>query len=134
MLEKHATGFLTYCTTASFSRKSIDSLTSTLKSLDSYFDSRPVDSHQAITYRQLADFIAFFISYSIHKKKARVWCLHQFFHYLVTTKQIKENIALGLPYPKIERTVPLFLTASEFNRIIEHFCRRTETVLWTSEI
>ena len=57
-----------------------------------------------------------------------MWCLHQFFHYLVITKRIKENIARGLPYPKIEKTVPLFLTAFELNRIVEYFCRKADTL------
>jgi integrase/recombinase XerC len=33
---------------------------------------------------------------------------------------IKENIATQLPYPKIEKTVPHFLTIDEYNRILFH--------------
>ena len=32
-----------------------------------------------------------------------------------------KNIALKLPYPKIEKTVPHFLTPDQYNRLICHF-------------
>jgi len=44
--------------------------------------------------------------------------LTQFFHFL---KLIDENIAKNVPYPKIEKTVPQFLTISEYNRILRYF-------------
>ena len=40
-----------------------------------------------------------------------------------------KNIALKLPYPKIEKTVPQFLTIDEYNRLIRHFSRKTQDVL-----
>jgi site-specific recombinase XerD len=129
MLAKHVTGFLAYCATATFSSKSIASLSSVLKDFTCYFDSRPLASPGQITFTQLADFVTYFLEPSVHKKKARVWSLHQFFHFLVLSKQIEHNIALGLPYPKVERTVPLYLTAAEYDRIVEHFCGKTDTII-----
>jgi integrase/recombinase XerC len=40
---------------------------------------------------------------------------------------VRENVALGLPYPKIEKTVPKFLTIKEYNRILHHFTDRVTT-------
>jgi integrase/recombinase XerC len=37
---------------------------------------------------------------------------------------ISENIATELPYPKIEKTVPKFLTIKEYNGILHHFTDR----------
>jgi len=34
---------------------------------------------------------------------------------------VDDNIAKGLPYPKIEKTVPHFLTQQEYNRLIGYF-------------
>ena len=31
----------------------------------------------------------------------------QFYHFLTLQRHVPKNIALGLPYPKIEKTVPL---------------------------
>ncbi len=53
--------------------------------------------------------------------------MYQFFNFLVLTGQIKENIGLGLAYPKIGKTVPQFLTIKEFNRIIEFFMRNVQS-------
>jgi site-specific recombinase XerD len=47
---------------------------------------------------------------SIQVTKSRVWTLMQFYHFLTLHRIIPENIATGLPYPKIEKTVPQFLT------------------------
>jgi hypothetical protein len=33
---------------------------------------------------------------------------------------VEKNIATDLAYPKIEKTVPHFLTAGEYERILEH--------------
>ena len=121
MLKKQITDFLAYCKVVGFSQKSIQSLTTGLRELKTFVQEQPVTALQEITYGQLSTFVAEFKQPSIHKKKARVWCLHQFFHFLTITEQISENIAAGLPYPKIEKTVPHFLTSQEYNRIIEYF-------------
>jgi integrase/recombinase XerC len=40
---------------------------------------------------------------------------------------VPENIASGLPYPKIEKTVPQFLTTDEYNRLICHFTDQADS-------
>jgi integrase/recombinase XerC len=66
---------------------------------------------------------------SIHVKKARVWSLRQFFHYLKLNGYVNENIATDLPYPKIEKTVPHFLTVREYNRILHHCSKNAGTFI-----
>ena len=128
MLKKHITDFLAYCKVADFSTKSIESLGISLREFTAFIAAKQVDSTANITYGLLSNFVADFKAPSIHKKKARVWCLHQFFHFLTVSGHIEENIALGLPYPKIKKTVPHFLTIDEFNRIIELFSRKVDSV------
>jgi site-specific recombinase XerD len=103
MLKNHTTDFLTYCKLADFSAKSIESLGISLREFTAYIATKKVNSMKDITYGHLYDFVTDFKAPSIHKKKARVWCLHQFFHFLTVSGHIEENIAFGLPYPKIEK-------------------------------
>jgi integrase/recombinase XerC len=42
---------------------------------------------------------------------------------------VPKNIALKLPYPKIEKTVPQFLTIDEYNRLIRYFSNEAEDLL-----
>ena len=44
--------------------------------------------------------------------------MRQFFHYLTLTKQRGKNTATDLAYPKIEKTVPQFLTAAEYESLL----------------
>ena len=37
---------------------------------------------------------------------------------------MRENIALDIPYPKIEKTIPHFLTIDEYNRILQYFFKK----------
>lgn len=129
MLEKQITGFIDYCKVVGFSVKSIESLTLSLREFSTFIQSLVVDALPEIIYRHLLDFVADFRDPSIHKKKARVWCLHQFYHFLALHNLVDENIALGLPYPKIEKTVPQFLTVSEFNRLLDHFVKEADSPL-----
>ena len=128
MLKKHTTDFLAYCKVADFADKSIESLDRSLRDFTAFIAAKQIASINDITYGHLYDFVAYFKYPSIHKKKARVWCLHQFFHFLTVSGHIEENIALGLPYPKIEKTIPNFLTIEEFNRIVEFFSSNTDSV------
>jgi len=121
MLQTHITDFLSYCKVAGFSAKSIESLTVSLREFRAFTDGLVIKSPGDISYTVLVDFIADPHKPSVHLKKARVWCMHQFFHFLTVTGVIPKNIALGLAYPKIEKTVPFFLTEKEYNRIIHHF-------------
>jgi integrase/recombinase XerC len=127
MLRNYITDFLAYCKATGFSNSSIQSLHASLKDFTVFVDKQQIGTIKGIGYGHLSCFVAGFKQPSIHKKKARVWSMHQFFHFLVLTGHIKENIALGLPYPKIEKTVPQFLTIKEFNRIIEFFTLNVES-------
>jgi len=121
MLRKYITDFLAYCKVTDFSNSSIKSLHASLKDFATFVDMQRIDTTKGIGYRELSCFVSDFKEPSVHKKKARVWCMHQFFHFLMLSGHIKNNPALELPYPKIEKTVPQFLTVEEFNTIVEFF-------------
>jgi integrase/recombinase XerC len=72
-------------------------------------------------------FVADFESPSIHTKKASIWALRQFFHFLKLQSLVDENIATAIPYPKIEKTFPQFLTIDEYNKILSHCCQKADT-------
>jgi site-specific recombinase XerD len=127
MLKQQITEFIAQCKVVDFAPKSIQSLTASLRELKTFLDEQGVAESRDITYRHISGFVADFNQPSVHKKKARVWCLHQFFHFLITHKKVRENIAITLPYPKIEKTVPHFLTIQEFKSIIEHFSSQMES-------
>jgi integrase/recombinase XerC len=127
MLKTYITDFLAYCKVVDFSNKSIESLSISLRELTAFVAVEQIGHVEDINYGYLSDFVAEFKEPSIHKKKARVWCLHQFFHFLTVTGHIDNNLALGLPYPKIEKTVPHFLTIEEFKRIIEFFSAKVDS-------
>jgi len=40
---------------------------------------------------------------------------------------ISENIATSIPYPKIEKTVPQFLTQEEYKLLIRHLSERADS-------
>jgi len=64
---------------------------------------------------------------SIHVTKSRVWTLRQFYHFLTLQRIIPENIATGIPYQKIEKTVQQFLTQEEYKLLICNFTTRTDS-------
>jgi integrase/recombinase XerC len=68
-------------------------------------------------------FTAEFNHPSAHVRESRVWTLRQSNHFLPLHGNAK-NIAEELPYPKIDTTVPHFLTQDQYNRLIYHFCSR----------
>lgn len=121
MLQNHITDFLSYCKVVGFSTKSVESLSASFRDFTAFTRTQAIQSAGDITYGMLVDFVADFGDPSVHTKKARVWCLHQFFHFLTVTGVVRKNLALGLAYPKIEKTVPHFLTAKEYNLIIVYF-------------
>ena len=53
-------------------------------------------------------------------KKQRVWSLHQFIHFLKVHNLIEKNIAAEIPYPKIIKKVPDYLTIDEFNKLLHY--------------
>jgi len=53
--------------------------------------------------------------------------LHHFYHFLKLNQLIDENIAAYIPYTKIGRKVPQYLTTAEFNQLLEHFACRADS-------
>lgn len=127
MLKAHANEFIDYCKVAGFSPRSRGSLGITLREFVAFTEGQPIERPGEISYGLLSSFVADYREPSAHKKKARVWCLHQFFHFLTVTGVVRENPATGLPYPKIEKSVPFFLTAAEYNRVIAYFADGADT-------
>jgi site-specific recombinase XerD len=129
MLHRFTHEFLDYCRLANFSDRSTQALTARLNEFQSFLKIRNIRSVKKISYLDLVDFVADFNRPSIHVRKSRVWTLRQFYHFLTLNSKIAENIATRLPYPKIEKTVPQFLTQREYNRLIRYFSTKTED-LW----
>jgi integrase/recombinase XerC len=129
MLEQHINGFIEYCKVSGFRVKSIESLSTRLNNFNDFIQENHLESIQEITYRHLLAFLADYRRPSIHIKKARVWALRQFFHFLKLHSVVDENIATSIPYPKIEKTVPHFLTIDEYNKILSHLSQKADTPL-----
>jgi len=127
MLHRYINPFLEYCQLADFSPRSIHALTSRLNEFKACLKSLRIRSVKKVTYRHLIDFVADYKAPSIHVRKSRVWTLRQFFHFLTLHRDTQKNIALKLPYPKIEKTVPQFLTPDEYNRLICHFSQQSDS-------
>ena len=121
MLNEEMRHFLEYCKVSDFSGKSIETFTIRLNEFNEFLKTTTAASIKEISYQHLRRFVADFKSPSVHIKKARVWSLRQFFHFLKLNGWVCENIALDIPYPKIEKTVPHFLTIEEYNRILRYF-------------
>lgn len=129
MLTEKIKRFLAYCKTAGFRDKSLESLSIRLNELKKFIQNARVRKITSIRYEHLSEFVADFGSPSIHVKKARIWTLRQFFHYLMLNGVVAENPAKDLPYPKIERKTPQFLTISEYNRILSHCAKRASSFI-----
>jgi len=127
MLHQKITNFLQYCKNSNFSDRSIGSLSFRLNEFDQFLSSIPIGLIKDINYQLISQFVTAFRHPSVHVKKARVWSLRQFFHYLKLQQLVKDNIALKIPYPKIEKKVPTFLTIDEFKLILNHFAQQATT-------
>jgi len=129
MLEEQINGFIEYCKVSGFRDKSIESLSIRLNQFKKFLITARLRKIKSITYRHLSGFVADYKNPSIHVKKARIWSLQQFFHYLKLNGYVNENIATDLPYPKIEKTVPHFLTVREYNLILHHCSKNAATFI-----
>ncbi len=127
MLDKTIRQFLNYCTTANFSAKSLKTLRCRLSEFKDFIHQKDIDSIPRISYSLLLEFVADYKNPSVHIKKARVWTLHQFCHFLTAHKIMDNNIALQIPYPKVGKTVPKYLTIEEFNQLLAHFAKNADT-------
>jgi len=128
MLHRHINQFIEYCRLADFSVRSIQALTARLNEFETYLKSQKIRYVKKVPYRHLIDFVADYKDPSIHVRKSRVWTLRQFYHFLVLHRHVPQNIAIKLPYPKIEKTIPQFLTSDEYNCLILHFSRQTQDI------
>ena len=113
MLEKQINGFIEYCKVSGFKDRSIQSLSINLNKFKTFLGKIHNRSIKKINYRHLSAFVADYESPSTDTKKARVWAMRQFFHYLKLHNLVEENIATAIPYRKIEKKVPQFLTIDE---------------------
>lgn len=125
MLHRYINPFLEYCQLADFSPRSIQALTARINEFQAWLKSPKIQSVKKVTYSDLIDFVADYKAPSIHVRKSRVWTLRQFYHFLTLHQHVPQKIARILPYPKIEKTVPQFLTVDEYNALILHISRQT---------
>jgi len=114
---------------ADFSARSIQALNIRLNEFKAFLKSQRIRSVKKINYQHLINFVADHKDPSIHVRKSRVWTLRQFYHFLTLHRIIPENIATGIPYPKIEKTVPQFLTQEEYKLLIRHFTTRADSLM-----
>ena len=129
MLHRYCSRFLAYCELADFSARSIQALTIRLNELANFLKIQRIRSVKKVRYQHLIEFAADYNAPSIHVTKSRVWALRQFYHFLTLHQIIPENIATGIPYPKIEKTVPQFLTQEEYKLLIRHFTTRADSLM-----
>ena len=112
--------FLAYCKTYNFGKRSIQVFSSRLNEFSRHLHSLHIQSITDITYHHLLSYVSSG-SLSVYSKKHRVWTLHQFFHYLKINNIIKKNIASKLPYPKIKKKEPEFLSFDQLKEILNYF-------------
>jgi integrase/recombinase XerC len=125
MLEVVIEEFIDYCKISDFADKSIETLKIRLHEFNDCIKHTSVSCLKDITYLHIRKFVGNYKNPSIHTRKARVWTLRQFFHFLRLHGLVDENIALELPYPKIEKRVPEYLTIHEYNILLKHFHEKT---------
>jgi len=127
MLHKYIEQFLHYCQVSNFPKKSLEALNGRLNEFNQYCHCNSFESVSAITYKHLLTFVADFGLPSVHVKKNRLWALRQFYHFLKLNRIITDNLATQIPYPKIAKKVPQYLTMTEFNLILRHFAVQANT-------
>ena len=103
MLHSKIKHFIHYCQVSNFSKRSIETLSARLNEFNRFISPQSISDLTDISYKHLQEFVADYKRPSVHAKKSRVWTLHQFFHFLKLNQWIDDNIALGIPYPKMEK-------------------------------
>ncbi|MBD3375742.1 tyrosine-type recombinase/integrase [candidate division KSB1 bacterium] len=128
MLHTFILDFLVYCKAFKFAAKSLETLSVQLTEFDHFINQLSIHNIQDISYLHLTAFVARHRSPSIHIQKQRVWTMRKFFHYLKIQDIIKENIAASIPYPKIAKKVPYYLTENEFNELLEYATQKANNL------
>ncbi len=121
MLEKFIRDFLDYSRITKFADKSIESYRTRLREFNEYVKTTPAKTIKDITYLHIREFVGDYKNPSEHIRKFRIWSLHQFYHYLELKDLVEENIAQPIPYPKIEKKIPEYLTIEEYNSLLKYF-------------
>lgn len=127
MLRSYIEHFLRYCQVSNTSSKSIEALALRLRQFQQFCQALSLQSISDVTYQHLLTFVADFGAPSVHVKKSRIWALRHFYHFLKLNKIVSGNIAGDIPYPKVERKVPKFLTSGELNQILAYFAQHATT-------
>ncbi len=125
MLTKYITLFLEYCQTANFAAKSLQSLRLHLHEFDRFLKAHHIRSLRKIHYLDITNYITAGVDPSLHVKKARIWMLRLFFHFLKLRDVLDVNLTKNLRYPTIRKTVPRYLTGTQFTQLIEYFAKRS---------
>ena len=129
MLYRYYDLFLQYIELADFSPRSVQAASSRINEFKNYLALNKISSIKKVSYKHLVEFVGDYKTPSIHVTKSRVWTLRQFYHFMTLQGHVPKNIALKLPYPKIEKTVPDFLTPDELNRLISHFSEHAHDLI-----
>ena len=129
MLYPYLSPFLDYFELADFSNRSFQAMNSRINEFQLYLQIHKVKNIKKVTYKHLVEFAGDFQNPSIHVTKSRVLMLRQFYHFLSLHGHVPKNIGVKLPYPKIEKTVPDFLTQDELNRLIHHFAGQAQDLI-----
>lgn len=127
MLHRHISQFLDYAKLADFSIRSLQALSARLNEFESFLKIQRIRSVKRVKYSHLIDFAASYRNPSIHVTKSRVWALRHLYHFLTLRQIVPENIASSLLYPKIEKTVPQYLTEAEYTLLLGHFTDRVNS-------
>jgi integrase/recombinase XerC len=124
MLIENIAKFLEYYQSLSYSDKSLKALKSRLGEFNDYVNRFGVKSISEIEYSHLLEFVSGDEQTSAHVTKSRVWALRRFFRYLMSQGILPHNPAADLSYPKLEKQVPQFLSAGDFERILDFLSER----------
>jgi len=124
MLHRYINQFIEYSKLADFSIRSIQALSARLNEFENYLKNQKIRSVKRVSYSHLIEFAASYRNPSLHVTKSRVWALRHLYHFLTLRQIVPENIASSLQYPKIEKTVPQYLTQAEHTLLLGHFTDR----------
>lgn len=129
MLQTYIEQFLNYCQVSNFPPKSLEAFRLRLKHFNQYCQTTAARTISEISYEQLLEFVAGFGSPSAHVRKSRLWALRHFYHFLKLNKVITDNLVSRIPYPKIEKKVPQYLTTTEFEVVLRYFAAQADTAI-----